>query len=208
MLFDRRTAPTIGERVRVLVWPRRSWDRSLRYVLLRLMRVPATPHQLALGCAIGVFAAITPLVGVQMVLAGVLAVLLKASFAAAMIGTLFGNPAVWAFVWPATYSTGAYLLGMPPGLGDIQISAELARFSDSLFQGSPDMFAAAFGVIWPLWEPMLLGTLPVGLLIAGVFYVVCRRAAELHQQRRIGRTSTTSHWPLGYFVATYDPAQS
>lgn len=172
------------------------------------MRVPATPHQLALGCAIGVFAAVTPLVGAQMLFAGVVAVALKASFAAAMIGTLFGNPAVWAVVWPATYSTGAYLLGLPVGLGDIQISSELARFGDALFQFSPDMFAAAFAVVWPLWKPMILGTFPVGLVIAGAFYMICRRAAELHQLRRKGRTYSSSSWPLGYFVATYDPAQS
>lgn len=191
-----------------MIWPRRSWERSLRYVALRLMRIPATPHQLALGCAIGVFAAITPLVGVQMVLAGLLAVALKASFAAAMIGTFFGNPAVWAFVWPATYSSGAFFLGLPTGLGDIQIGAELERFADTLFQFSPDMFAAAFAVVWPLWKPMIIGTIPVGLIIAGLFYVICRRAAELHQSRRSGLNSSYSSLPLGYFVASYDPAQS
>lgn len=207
MLLGRRNPPRLAERVRTLVWPRRSFERSIRYVMLRLARIPATPHQLALGCAIGVFAAITPLVGGQMVLAGLLALILRASFAAAMIGTLFGNPAVWAVVWPATYSTGAYVLGLPTSVGDVAISDQLARLGDAMMQMSVDMFAAAFNVVWPLWKPMLIGTVPVGLVIACVFYVLVRRGVEIQKARRAGRTHTTSAWPLGDFVASYDPAQ-
>lgn len=208
MLFKRRRAPDWKESLRVLVWPRRSWERSLRYVLLRLMRVPATPHQLALGCAIGVFAAITPLIGAQMLLAGILAVAMKASFAAAMIGTLFGNPVVWAVVWPATYSGGAFLLGLPTSLGDIDIRSELSQFSEALFQFSPDLFSAALAMVWPLFKPMMVGSIPVGLVIAGVFYLLCKRAAELHQSRRRNQLASASTSPLGFLIASYDPAQS
>lgn len=208
MLFRRRSAPTLFERVRVMVWPRRSFDRSIKYVVLRLLRVKATPHQLALGCAIGVFAAITPLVGAQMLLAGVMAVALKASFAAAMIGTLFGNPVVWAVVWPATYSSGAFLMGMPPTLGALDIRSELTRFGDSLLHFSPDVFGATLAVVWPILKPMLLGTIPVGLLIAAVFYVICKRAAEHHRQARLKAYALSSaNFPLGYLVSSYDPAQ-
>ena len=89
MLFKRRAPATLKEQLRLLLWPRRSWERSFKYVTHRLMRLRETPHQLALGCAIGVFAALTPFVGLQMVLAGLVAIALRASFAAAMLGTFF-----------------------------------------------------------------------------------------------------------------------
>jgi len=189
-----------------MIWPRRSWERSLKYVGLRLLRVRATPHQLALGCAIGVFAAITPLVGFQMLLAGALAILLRASFAAAMLGTFFGNPLTWAAVWPVTYAIGAMMLGLPASLGDIEIREQLGQLGAAIGQLSPDMIRAAGEVVWPFVKPMMLGTVPVGLAIAGGFYIVCKKAAVAHQSRKRSAPASAFAYPLGYLVATYDPA--
>ncbi len=206
MILDRRTPPTWREQLRVLVWPRRSWERSAKYVLLRLLRVRASPHQLALGCAIGVFAAITPLVGVQMVLAGILAIAFRASFAAAMLGTFFGNPLTWAVLWPLTYTVGCTMLGLPSAIGEIEIRSQLEQFWGAVSQLSPDMIQAAGAVVWPFMKPMLVGTLPVGLLIASGFYVVCKKAAVAHHVRKRAVQGAGFSHPLGYFVATYDPA--
>lgn len=189
-----------------MVWPRRSWDRSLKYVLLRVLRLRASPHQLALGCAIGVFAAITPLVGFQMLLAGALAVMLRASFAAAMLGTFFGNPLTWALIWPVTYAVGCSLLGMPIALGEIAIREQLEVLRVAILQFSPDMIWAAGAVVWPFLKPMLIGTLPVGVLIGVLTYRLSRKAVVTHQARKRSLPSSAFAYPLGYFVATYDPA--
>lgn len=207
MLFKRRTPPTLREQARVVVWPRRSWERSLKYIGLRLMRVRATPHQLALGFAVGVFAAITPLVGVQMLLAGLIALALRVSFTAAMLGTFFGNPLTWAVVWPATYATGCFLLGMPVAIKAGDLAQQLATLGESVSQLSPEMIGNAISLAWPYIKPMMVGTLPVGAAIALVCYVVCKRAAFAHQQRR-RRLSPQGDYPLGDLLATYDPEYS
>lgn len=207
MIFKRRTPPTWQERVRVVIWPRHSWERSLKYIAFRLMRVRATPHQLALGFAIGVFAAITPLVGVQMLLAGLIAVVLRASFAAAMLGTIFGNPLTWAAVWPATYASGCFLLGLPVAVKTEDLAQQLSAFGNSVWQLSPEMIGSAIGLAWPYIKPMLVGTLPVGAVIALVCYIICKRAAFAHQQRR-RRLSPQGDYPLGDLLATYDPEYS
>jgi len=49
MLFRRRESESWWERLRVHLWPRRSWSRSGRYVVYRLRRLGATPHAIALG---------------------------------------------------------------------------------------------------------------------------------------------------------------
>jgi len=207
MIFKRRTPPTWKERVRVVLWPRHSWERSLKYIALRLMRVRATPHQLALGFTIGVFAAITPLVGVQMLLAGVIAIALRASFAAAMLGTFFGNPLTWAVVWPATYASGCFLLGLPVAVKTGEVAQQLSAFGNSVSELSPEMIGSAIGLAWPYIKPMLVGTLPVGAVIALLCYVICKRAAFAHQQRR-RRLSPQGDNPLGDLLATYDPEYS
>ncbi len=207
MLFDRRIPPTFTEQLRVLVWPRESWERSLRHIALRLLRVRATPHQLALGCAIGVFAAITPLVGLQMALAGLIALLLRASFTAAMLGTFFGNPIVWAVIWPATYATGSYLLGVPGGLDQAALAAQYDILWQSVRTLSSDMVSAAFAILWPIVKPMLVGSIPVGLAISSAFYYVTKRAAMAYQARRRRSSGYDSRYPLGVFLASYDPAR-
>ncbi len=208
MLFKRRYAPTAMEVARISVWPRRSWERSLKYVLLRLMRVKASPHQLALGCAVGVFAAVTPFVGLQMLLAGLLALALRASFAAAMIGSFFGNPLTWAVLWPATFATGNYMLGTTTALSEIDLADKWAVLGAAIGNLSLDMLGAAWSLLWPFIKPMALGTLPVGLLVASLFYYATKRAAISYRLRRRRLARYHCPYPLGEFVATYDPAHS
>ncbi len=208
MMFDRRMPPTYSEQLRILLWPRTSWERSLRYVTLRLLRVRATPHQLALGCAIGVFASITPFVGMQMALAGLIAMILQASFTAAMLGTLLGNPIVWAILWPATYSIGGFLLGVSGGFDAIVLKEHFGAMWESVRQFSPDMISAAFAILWPIVKPMLVGSVPVGLALGGTIYLITRRAATLHQSRRFRSDGYDSGYPLGALLASYDPAYS
>lgn len=208
MLFDRRMPPSLSEQLRVVVWPRVSWERSLRYIVLRLMRIRATPHQLALGFAVGVFASITPLVGLQMAVAGLIAIALRASFTAAMLGTFFGNPVVWAAIWPATYATGTYILGGSGGLAFGQLELQFALLWDSIRQVSPEMFANVWAILWPILKPMLVGSLPVGVAISGVFYFMIWRAAESYQSRRRRRVGYDANYPLGALLASYDPARS
>lgn len=207
MLFRRREPATLLEQARVLLWPRRSWERSFKYIVHRLMRVRETPHQLALGCAIGVFAALTPLVGLQMVLAGFVAIALRASFAAAMLGTFFGNPITWALFWPLTYWIGCLMLGVPAGLGDIHLRGELQALGTAIGNFSPSAIIAAGALVWPFFKPMLVGTIPVGLAVSWGFYVMCKRAAIAHRARRSPLSPFGVDYPLGGLLAEYDPAR-
>lgn len=192
MLFQQRVEPTLTQRARILLWPRRSWDRSLKYISLRLMRIQATPHHLALGFAIGVFASVTPLVGLQMVMAGGIAFVMRASLAAAMLGTFFGNPVVWALVWPTSYYLGCLMLGATSGPADMAVATEA--------------LTSAADFVWPILKPMLVGTIPVGLIISSVVYHYSKKAAAGFQERRKQIYPQGCGYPLGGLLATYDPA--
>jgi uncharacterized protein (DUF2062 family) len=92
MLFRRREAESFLGRMRIHLWPRRSWTRSSRYVVYRLRRLSGTPHAVALGFAIGVFTAVTPFLGTHIVMAVLLAWVIGGSMVAALLGTFVGNP--------------------------------------------------------------------------------------------------------------------
>jgi uncharacterized protein (DUF2062 family) len=170
MLFRRREAESFLGRMRVHLWPRRSWTRSSRYVVYRLRRLSDTPHAVALGFAIGVFTAVTPFLGTHMVMAALLAWVIGGSVVAALLGTFVGNPITYPLFWYSTYEVGNLMLR---GEG----AKEPIDLSGGIFQSSLDQ-------LWPFLKPMTLGCLPVGLALAALSYVLVRPMVEAYKNRR------------------------
>jgi uncharacterized protein (DUF2062 family) len=170
MLFRRRESASFLERMRVSLWPRRSWSRSSRYVVYRLRRLAASPHAVALGFAIGVFTAITPFLGLHMIIASLVAWAIGGSIVAAILGTFAGNPLTYPIFWYATYEVGNLMLGGGSAKQKIDLSGGI--FSNSIDQ------------VWPILKPMSLGSIPIGLAAAALSYVLVRPMVEAYQHRR------------------------
>jgi uncharacterized protein (DUF2062 family) len=170
MLFRRRETESFLERMRVHMWPRRSWGRSSRYVVYRLRRLSATPHAIALGFAAGAFTAATPYLGTHMIMAAFIAWAIGGSIIASLLGTFVGNPLTYPFIWFATYKVGNILLGAH----GVKRQIDLSR---GIFESSLDR-------LWPILKPMTLGCIPVGLAVAVLCYVLVRPMVEAYQHRR------------------------
>lgn len=170
MLFKRREAESFLERMRVHLWPRRSWTRSSRYVVYRLRRLSDTPHAVALGFAIGVFTAVTPFLGTHMVLAALFAWVIGGSVVAALLGTFVGNPLTYPLFWYSTYEVGNLMLGG-------EVSKRSIDLSGGIFQKSLEQ-------LWPILKPMTLGSIPVGLVLAALSYVLVKPMVEAYKNRR------------------------
>ena len=80
---------------------------KLRYFWRRILQVRATPHEVALGFAVGVFALARRFSAFRWHLAFALAFLLRVSIPAALLGTFIGNPLSWPAIWSASYIAGA-----------------------------------------------------------------------------------------------------
>ncbi len=169
MLFKRRESESMAEKLRVHLWPRRSFVRSYRYVGHRLRRLKASPHAIALGFAIGAFSAVPPFFGVHIALAVAVAWFLGGSMVAAILGTFMGNPLTYPLFWYSTYEMGTLMLGGESN-GPHDLSA-------SFLGGSLEQ-------IWPILKPMSLGAMPIGLTIAALCYVVVKMMVEAYQDRR------------------------
>ncbi|MCB4918375.1 DUF2062 domain-containing protein [Brucella intermedia] len=175
MLFQRRNPPTRKERLRLLVWPRRSFSRSLRYGGKRILRITASPHAVAAGLAVGVFSAFTPFFGFHLIIAIVLAYVLAGNIAAAALGTTLANPLTLPFIWGSTFELGRFIMN---GSIDDAPPIHLGRALETM----------RFDEIWtPLLKPMLIGSTILGAAFAVVVYFVTRFAVSAFRRRRIER---------------------
>ena len=177
MLFQRRDKPNLIERVRVALWPRRSWGRSARYVGKRVLRLSATPHAIAAGFAAGAMVSYTPFVGLHFVMAGVFAYLIGGNVIASAFGTAVGNPLTFPIMWTMSYRLGRWILG--------EESAALPSL-DIL----NDFWETSWDAVMPILKPMLVGAVPLGIVNWVVFYFLVRtivRSFQEARQRRLAK---------------------
>ncbi len=168
MLFKRRKQLSPVERLRNAVWPARSFERSFRYMVLRLGRIQATPHSIAFGCAAGVFAIFTPFLGCQMMMAALLALLFRGNVFASAVGTFAGNPLTYPVIWGSTFAVGNLFLGDSANAEISKLSTGAHALGMSLRDASPDGVASAVEGLWPVLKPMALGALLLGGTHGGV----------------------------------------
>ena len=189
MLFKSRQVPSLVERFRLALWPRRSWGRSIAYILLRLKRLPSSPHRIALGCAAGVFAVFTPFLGVQLILAGALALVLRGSVLASFLASFVGNPLTYPVIWFATFNLGNVLLGGTASAQLVDLRGKAGALGEGLMNGSPGAIATAAESLWPIVKPMAVGSLPLGGFAAAVAYVGVHRLVSVSRAKRVRLTA-------------------
>jgi uncharacterized protein (DUF2062 family) len=167
------------------------WDAGLlrlKSVARHLVNLRASPHEIALGCAIGAFVSVTPLLGVQTILAVLLATLLRASVPAAIVGTFVGNPLSWPFIWASTYAMGLQIVGLEGVLDPATFQHNMLLVWAALIEHSPQVLDATMTLLWPLVWPMLAGSIPLGLLTGAVVYYICKNGVQAWRHRRMTRS--------------------
>jgi uncharacterized protein len=173
MLFKRRSRTTFRERVRLWLRPRTSWRRSVAYHLKRLFRLSGSRYAIAMGCAVGAFASCTPLIGFHFLVSVAIAWLVRGNMIAAAIGTIVGNPLTFPLIWASTFKVGQLMLPGPDQNAPPTLALSLEQKSVSQ--------------IWPLLKPMLLGSIPVGLIVGCITYVIVYRVLTAVRSARQAR---------------------
>ena len=108
-MFRRRVPLSWQARLREILLPRKGFSRLYSYMAQRVLRMPGSPYSLAAGFACGVAVSFTPLIGFHLVLAAVLAYLMRANLIASWAGTIFGNPWTFPFIFILLHKVGTYL---------------------------------------------------------------------------------------------------
>jgi uncharacterized protein (DUF2062 family) len=161
---------------------RKTARRIERFVVLRVLHADDTPHRLALGIALGMFIALTPTMGFQIVLVLLLAPFIRANGRVGVPMVLITNPFTMVPIYGFNYWLGYHLLsifGERPGLniekvkntiGNLQIwNYVFKHFYEAQFWHSLwCLFIKFLNVSLDLW----IGSIIVGLFLAAISYVV------------------------------------
>ena len=183
MLFSRRRPAGLWERLRVALWPRRSFCRSIRYTLLRLRRLRSSPHRIAVGAAAGVFAIWTPFLGLQLMMAGLTSWVLRGSILASLLSSFAGNPLTYPIIWFSTFNLRG-LLGQQTSLRIVDLQSKAGVLRHAIVAGSPEQVGSALEALWPLFKPMVIGALPLGGFTALATYMGVRKMIASSNARK------------------------
>ncbi|HID78552.1 MAG TPA: DUF2062 domain-containing protein [Planctomycetaceae bacterium] len=147
--------------------------RRLRHLLLHtILHVDDPPHRLALGVAIGMFMAFTPMVGLQTVLVLLFTWLLRANKVVGLPLVWITNPATIVPIYYTCYVIGRVILG-----GDAigtQWWSEMAHPPSGWITMFRFYWSRLLEVAEPLWAGCLLVSSVVGLLSYVAVYSVVR----------------------------------
>jgi uncharacterized protein (DUF2062 family) len=154
------------------MWRQWTYIRQFKLNFLRLARQRGTPDEIAKGLALGIFVGMTPTFGVQMLLAVLLAFVLKENKLAAAAGVWITNPLTAPFIYALEYESGRLLLGLPR----LRLPQELS-FSA--------MQSLGYDFMIPLWTASLI----YGVICASLTFALTLRLFPLIKAWRIPR------WP-------------
>ena len=128
-----------------------------------------------MGLAVGVFAACTPLLGFHIMIALALAWLVSGNLVAAALGTAFCNPLTFPFIIAGDIKLGALILHHPPVAAAPETIGNLWNLHH-------------LTSLWrPVIEPMLVGSVPLGLVFAVISYFLCAFSVKLIKERRAAK---------------------
>lgn len=180
-MFQRRKKRPPFERIRGFLWPHMGWRRFATYVRLRIIRLNATPYQIACGLAFGASISFIPLPGTHILLAALLTFMVRGNVLASALGTIIGNPWTFPFMWWGAYKVGVKAFTF----FDVPVAQMPATFEWH------DLVSEAEHHPFELLVPWITGGFLLGLVLWPVFYyfyyrLVCttRRKHAVHRRKR------------------------
>ena len=166
--------------------------RSIKYYWLKIVRLKGSPHDLALGIAIGIFVGMLPIMPFQIALAVTLALFFKGSKITAALGTWVSNPLNWYFLYYFSYKIGAVILGLSEknrGFSSVMGSIQSLNHGE----GFSVVMGEIAGVGSAIIVAFLLGGLILGLIVAPPAYFIFLKVFHFISAWREKRKSH-KHW--------------
>jgi uncharacterized protein (DUF2062 family) len=146
--------------------------RRLRYQVLRLRKLNGSPHSLALGCSIGVFMGIMPVLPLRSILIALVSIPSGANLIAAFVvgSVIIANPFVLVVWYSAALACGNLLVADAvtwERVSDLLDNIRQAGFTESL-----SLFAT---IGWDMVFVLLAGGLLIALPAGIASYLVALR---------------------------------
>ena len=192
-MFRRRTPLTKINQIRSFIWPERGFRRLFAYLFQRIVRMPGTSASIAAGMASGVAASFTPFVGLHLLIAALLAILFRGNVLASAIGTFFGNPWTFLFIWVSDYRLGLWLL-QQSGYGDQLVALSFQQLTE-VMTTVIKFFTFSTDVDWQqmtmsleqVFLPMAIGGIVLAVVAWLVAFVLTFYSLEVWRAHRAKR---------------------
>ena len=145
-------------------------------LLTKLDTIRGNPIGIAKGFATGVAMSFTPFVGFHILLSLIITKITKQNGVAATLGTIAGNPWTFPFIWYLTLHTGHFIMGdeaypLPPSFKDF-----FAKLFHAIITLDFNLFVSD---IWPIFLPMLIGSIPYFILVWWLVYYMSLKALSV-----------------------------
>ncbi|HUU09911.1 MAG TPA: DUF2062 domain-containing protein [Phycisphaerae bacterium] len=148
---------------------RAGWDKAKAW-FIHLLHLDESAHTIALGAAIGVFIAMTPTIGIQMMLIFFITSLLRASRVAGVPMAWITNPATIPPIYAFNLYVGALMVG-----GSDRMLADFQKAAGSIVsEDLPwwDLVKQWWDVVMKVALPLWVGSIVVGLVSGVAAYVI------------------------------------
>lgn len=188
-IFKRRKKQKFLKKLKEVLWPTQGWKRSFHYYRHRLFRSGDSTYRITAGLALGASVSFTPLIGTHIIQAAFLAVPLRASFLAAFIGTAFGNPWTFPFLFWLGYKTGVIIMSF---FGWSDFLALPDFMTHEYFTDHPaDFMRYLLAHPLNLFVPMVVGGYICGIifwpLAYGILYYPVKMAQKAYHSKKMQR---------------------
>ncbi len=191
-MFRRRLKKPLHRRLCDFFWPNMGWRRTGSYWAHRVSRLPGSTYSIAAGFACGAAVSFTPFVGLHFILGGIWAWLMRANIIASAIGTAVGNPWTFPFIWVWVYNVGV-LMGMGGGDHGEEPLDFAALFGHMIESALKFDLAYLAKVAWPIFGPMLVGSIPTTIVTWILFYYGIKYIVTAYRHSRLKRIIEKHH---------------
>ncbi len=137
----------------------------------RLIRISDTPHSIALGFSIGVFASFNPMIGVHIIIALFLSWVLQANYFSAILGTFIGNPLTYPLIWIVSLYIGSIFVPVK--------DFNLSNLAETSFYSLEFLLN-----VRPFIPSFLIGGLLVGLATAFLSYFCVKKLIIFYRKKK------------------------
>lgn len=150
----------------------------LRRWLRNMVRLHGSPRQIALGFALGIFIGWMP-IGLQMIVAIIVATLVGANRIAAALATWFTNPFTSVFLGVLAWRLGRWVLRglgiVAPAADEASIVHKLGEFWNLTWRGKLAWVAKGYGELW-------VGAIILGLITGVASYYIVLQVVEAERR--------------------------
>jgi len=144
------------------------WHRYARYLYWRFIRMRGTPEYIARGLAVGVFAGLFPIFGLQTIVGVALATLFRGHKIAAAAGTWVSNPLTYVPIYAINFQIGRWLLNSQEEF----VSESILSFQQLVQHGSQFV------------QSLFLGCLVMGIISGILSYFIGLKLIRLWRSDR------------------------